>query len=121
MLTIRFNRTGRKNRPSYRVVLQEHTVAPGGRHVEVLGSYDPYSKQTLLKRERIQHWIERGAQPSDTAHNLLVREGILTEGKRAVKMPKPVAKEAPTEAVEAKVEMKAEKGETEKSETEAKA
>ncbi len=121
MLTIRFNRTGRKNHPSYRVVLQEHTVAPGGRHVEVLGSYDPYSKQTLLKRERIQYWIERGAQPSDTAHNLLVREGILTEGKRAVKMPKPVVKEAPTEAMETKVGIETEKGETENIETEAKA
>ena len=97
MLTIRLNRTGRKNRPSYRVVLQEHTVAPGGRHVEVLGSYDPFSKQTTLKRDRVQHWIEQGAKPSDTAHNLLVREGILTEKKRAVKMPKPVVKEAPVE------------------------
>lgn len=97
MLTIRFNRSGRKHRPSYRVVLQEHTVAPGGRHVEVLGSYDPYSKQTVLKRERVQYWIEQGAQPSDTAHNLLVREGILTEKKRSVKMPKPVAKDVITQ------------------------
>lgn len=80
-------------------------MAPGGRHVEVLGSYDPYSKQTLLKRERIQYWIERGAQLSDTAHNLLVREGILTEGKkRAVKMPRPVVKEASAETAEAKAE-----------------
>lgn len=118
MLTIRLNRTGRKNRPSYRVVLQEHTVAPGGRHVEVLGSYDPFSKQTTLKRDRVQHWIEHGAKPSDTAHNLLVREGILTEKKRAVKMPKPVVKEAPAEtsvAVGEKVEAEgAEKNEAEK-------
>lgn len=97
MLTIRFNRTGRKNRPSYRVVLQEHTVAPGGKHVEVLGSYDPYSKKTTLKSERIQYWIGHGAQLSDTAHNLLVREGVVTEKKRAVKMPKPAGKEVPTE------------------------
>lgn len=117
MLTIRFNRSGRKHRPSYRVVLQEHTVAPGGRHVEVLGSYDPYSKQSVLKRERIQHWIGQGAQPSDTAHNLLVREGILTEKKRAVKMPKPTVKEA-TAIEGAKV---AEEAPVEKSETEVKA
>jgi hypothetical protein len=45
----------------------------------------------------VQHWIEQGAKPSDTAHNLLVREGILTEKTRAVKMPKPVVKEAPAE------------------------
>ena len=108
MLTIRLNRTGRKNRPSYRVVLQEHTVAPGGRHVEVLGSYDPFSKQVTLRRDRVQHWVGRGAKPSDTAHNLLVREGILTEKKRAVKMPKPVVKETPAETIVA-TEEKAEK------------
>ena len=75
-------------------------MAPGGRHVEVLGSYDPYAKRAVLKRERIQYWIERGAQPSDTAHNLLVREGVISEKKRAVKMPKPVVKEAPAEVAE---------------------
>ena len=117
MLTIRLNRTGRKNRPSYRVVLQEHTVAPGGRHVEVLGSYDPFSKQTTLKRDRVQHWIEQGAKPSDTAHNLLVREGILTEKKRAVKMPKPVVKEIPAET-SVTTEEKTEAEEVKKSDTE---
>lgn len=98
MLTIRFNRTGRKNRPNYRVVLQEHTVAPGGRHVEILGSYDPYSKQSVLKRERIHYWIEHGAQLSDTVHNLLVRENVVTEPKRSVKMPKPAEKTAKKES-----------------------
>lgn len=98
MLTIRLNRTGRKNRPSYRVVLQEHTVAPGGSHVEVLGSYDPFSKKATLKGERVRYWIGKGAQASDTAHNLLVREGVLAEKKRSVKMPRPVAKEPAAEA-----------------------
>ncbi|QQS20675.1 MAG: 30S ribosomal protein S16 [Candidatus Moraniibacteriota bacterium] len=100
MLTIRFNRVGRKHRPSFRVVLQEHTVAPGGRHVEVLGSYDPTSKKSVLRQERILHWIEKGAQASLTAHNLFVREGILKEPKQKVKMPKAVAKEAPVDAAE---------------------
>lgn len=101
MLTIRFNRTGRKNRPSYRVVLQEHTEAPCGRHVEVLGSYDPSSKKAVLRGERVQYWIGKGAQTSDTAHNLFVREGIIAKKKRSVKMPKPIVKEvveAPKEA-----------------------
>lgn len=105
MLTIRFNRTGRKNHPSFRVVLQEHTVAPGGRHVEILGSYDPASKKTVLRGERIQYWIGKGAQVSDSAHNLLVREGVVEGKKRAVKMPKPVAQQeevAVTQAAEGK-------------------
>lgn len=103
MLTIRFNRTGRKNRAYFRVVVQEHTVAPGGRHTEVLGSYDPHQKKAVLKSERIQYWIGQGAQPSDSAWNLFVREGVVEGKKRAVKMerPKPaepvVTEEAPKE------------------------
>jgi small subunit ribosomal protein S16 len=81
------------------VVLQEHTVAPGGKHVEVLGSYDPYSKKAVLKGDRVRYWIGKGAQLSDTVHNLFVRENILAgKEKRAVKMPKPVAKEVAAEA-----------------------
>lgn len=94
MLAIRFNRTGKRNRAYFRVVLQEHTKAPGKRHVEILGSYDPHKKTTILNKDRILHWIAQGAQPSDSVHNILVREGII-EGKRiAKKMPRPVAKEA---------------------------
>lgn len=68
-------------------------MAPGGRHVEVLGSYDPFSKKAVLKGDRISYWLGKGAQASDTAHNLLVREGIVTGKKHAIKMPKPVVKE----------------------------
>lgn len=100
MLAIRFNRTGKRNRAYFRVVLQEHTKAPGKRHVEILGSYDPHKKTTILNKDRILHWIAQGAQSSDSVHNILVREGII-EGKRiAKKMPRPVVKEAvPVEEV----------------------
>lgn len=102
MLTIRFNRTGKKNRAHFRVVLQEHTKAPGKRHVEVLGSVDPIKKTTILNKDRILYWIGQGAQPSDVVFNTLVREGIVTGKKIAKKMPRPVAKEVPVE--ETKVE-----------------
>ncbi len=92
MLTIRFNRVGRKNRPSFRVVLQEHTIAPGGRHIEILGSYDPFLKKAVVKSDRVKHWISQGAGVSDSAFNLLVREGVLEGKKRTVKVPKPVEK-----------------------------
>lgn len=98
MLTIRFSRVGRKNKPQYRIVLQERTSAPTGRHVEVLGSYDPHQKKAVLKAEDIKQWIGKGAQPSDTVHNLLVREGVIEAKKRAVKMERPkVAEAAPAE------------------------
>ncbi len=98
MLTIRFNRTGRHNRPHFRVVLQEHTVAPGGRHVEMLGSYDPRSKQAVLKAERIQYWIGQGAQVSESAWNLMLKEGVVQGEKKAIKMKRPVKKEEPAPA-----------------------
>lgn len=100
MLTIRLNRTGRKNRPQFRVVLQEHAIAPGGRHVEVLGSYDPFLKKAVLKNDRISYWLGKGAQASDTAHNLLVREGVVSTKKHAIKMPKPIVKEEEVRAEE---------------------
>lgn len=93
MLAIRFNRTGKKNHASFRVVLQEHTKAPGKRHVELLGSYDPHKKTTILKKERILYWIGQGAQTSPVVTNLLIREGVIEGKKIAKKMPRPVAKE----------------------------
>lgn len=104
MLAIRFNRTGKKNHASFRIVLQEHTKAPGKRHVEILGSYDPHKKTTILKKERILYWIGQGAQTSPVVTNLLIREGVIERKKIAKKMPRPVAKEEPVPEVPAKEE-----------------
>ncbi len=93
MLTIRFNRTGKKNRASFRIALQEKAKAPNHRHVEVLGSYDPHSKVAVLKKERILHWLGMGAQASDSVHNLLVKEGVVEGKKTAIKMARPAKKE----------------------------
>jgi small subunit ribosomal protein S16 len=99
MLSIRFNRTGKRNQAQFRIVVQEHTVAPGGRHVEVLGSYDPHSKKSVFKADRIKYWIGKGAQVSDSVWNLMIKNQIIEGVKRAVKMKKkPVAAEASVEA-----------------------
>ncbi len=82
MLKIRFNRIGRRNKVYYRIVVQEHTAAPGGRHVAVVGSHDPHTKTTVLKEDAIRHWLNVGAQPSDTVYNLLVAKGIILGKKR---------------------------------------
>lgn len=108
MLAIRLNRTGKRNRAHFRVVVQEHTKAPGKRHVEILGSYDPHKKTTILKKDRILYWVSQGAQVSDAVHNMLVREGVIEGKKVAKKMPRPVVKEAPvveTVVEEAKAEV----------------
>jgi small subunit ribosomal protein S16 len=102
MLAIRLARVGKRNRAQFQIVLQEHTIAPGGRHIEVLGSYDPHSKNTTLKEEKIKYWLGQGAQPSDTAFNLLLSKGLVSGEKRKVKIPakkvEPVAEEAKAEA-----------------------
>ena len=101
MLTIRFNRIGKKNKAFFRLVVQEHTIAPGGGHVEILGSYDPHLKKDSLKPERIKYWVAKGVKFSDTAFNFLVSKGLINGPKRTVKLPKkaevPVAVEKPTE------------------------
>jgi small subunit ribosomal protein S16 len=93
MLVIRFNRTGKKNIATFRIVLQERTQAPGKRHVEILGSYDPHKKTSVLKKERILYWIGQGAQTSPVVTNLLIRNGVVTGKKISKKIPRPVAKE----------------------------
>jgi len=87
MLTIRFARVGKRNKAQFKIMLQENTVAPGGRHIEVLGSFDPHSKSTVLKEERIKYWVSQGAQMSDTAYNLFVKNGVIEGKKRLVKVP----------------------------------
>lgn len=108
MLAIRLNRTGKRNRAYFRVVVQEHTKAPGKRHVEILGSYDPHKKTTILKKDRITYWMSQGAQVSDAVHNMLVREGVIEGKKVAKKMPRPVVKEAPEAEAAPAEESKAE-------------
>jgi small subunit ribosomal protein S16 len=93
MLTIRFNRVGKKNRAAFRIALQEKTKAPNRKHVEMLGSYDPHSKVAVIKKERVLYWISMGAETSESVHNLLVKEGVVEGKKRAIKMEKPAVKE----------------------------
>jgi small subunit ribosomal protein S16 len=87
MLAIRLARVGKKNKAQFKIVLQEHTVAPGGRHVEILGSYDPHLKKVEVAAERVKYWLEKGAQMSDTTYNLMVSKGVITGEKRKVKIP----------------------------------
>lgn len=81
MLVIRLSRVGRKNNPSYRIIVSEKTKDPFGRFLEILGFYDPKSKNCDLKKDRILFWISKGAQLSDTIHNLFVDKNIIQEKK----------------------------------------
>lgn len=88
MLTIRLQRRGRVNDPSFRVIVVDSKRGPkSGDYLEMLGSYDARVNRVELEGERIKHWISKGAQVSDTVHNLLVSKGVI-EGKKKNVLPK---------------------------------
>ena len=93
MLAIKLQRIGKKHQPSYRLVVAEKRSKMAAPPVEDLGAYDPRTKKTTIDKERAAHWVKMGAQPTVTAHNLLVKEGAIAVAKLAVKMPKAVAKQ----------------------------
>lgn len=94
MLVIRLQRVGKKNQASFRVVLQEKTWSPKGKAKELLGFYNPVTKEKAFQKERIQYWMSKGAQPSPTVHNKFVDEGIVTGAKVKAWQPKKKTKEA---------------------------
>ncbi len=81
---IRLKRFGRRHRSFYRINAVDARRPRDGRVLEELGWYDPEAKtaeqQVSLKRERIEHWLRAGAQPSDTVRDLLTRHGIAVKG-----------------------------------------
>lgn len=110
MLTIRLSRVGRKNKPQYRLIISEKTKDPYGRSLEILGSYDPYTKELNVKEDRIKHWLKNGSGMSDTVNNLLIENKII-EGKKlkATKISKKrLAKKEAEEKSEEKAEEKTE-------------
>lgn len=77
MLVIRMQRTGRKGHAMFRVVVQDSRRTPSsGKVVASLGSYDPHSKNLTLNKERVQFYLDHGAQPSDRVARLLKAEGV---------------------------------------------
>ena len=102
MLTIRLQRVGRKNDPSFRVILVESKrAAKTGNYQEMLGSYNPRTDRVELKSDRIKHWIGMGATVSDTMHNILVSQKVI-EGKKINVLPrKSPPKKEETPVVEA--------------------
>ena len=86
MLTIRLSRVGKKNRPTYRIVISEKAKDPYGRALEILGSYDPHNKNLKVDDDRVRYWISKGSQMSPTINNLFIDNKIIEgEKKKATK------------------------------------
>jgi len=73
LLAIKLMRTGAKKRPSYRIVVKEKQSKRDGAYLENLGTYNPTREpaEINLKSDRVQYWISKGAQPTDTVRRLI--------------------------------------------------
>lgn len=81
MLMIRLARVGARKQPQYRIVVIEKDRARNGRSIEVVGTYNPRTEPTTihLKRDRIDYWRSKGAQPSDIVAKLLKKQSAAAE------------------------------------------
>jgi small subunit ribosomal protein S16 len=75
---IRLARVGSKKNPIYRVVVADSRSPRDGRFIEIVGRYNPQTQPSTidLDAEKIQHWISKGAQPSDSVRRLLKSQGM---------------------------------------------
>ncbi len=84
MLTIRLTRVGKRKQPLYRFIVSEKARDPWGKALEILGTYNSRTEPVTfeLNKERVTYWISKGAQCSETVHNLLIDQKILTGEKK---------------------------------------
>jgi small subunit ribosomal protein S16 len=98
MLMIRFQRTGRRNDPAFRIVAVEKTASPKvGTYTDLLGTYNPRSKAMTIAEDRVKDWISKGAQLSPSLSNLLVAKGVIEGKKIAVVSKSNLEKNKPKE------------------------
>ncbi len=76
MVTIRLSRHGAKRAPFYRLVATDSRARRGGRFLEIVGHYNPVGteKNLVVKADRVQYWLDHGAQPSEAVRRLLKRD-----------------------------------------------
>jgi len=85
MLTIRLHRIGKRNQPSFKIVVVDKRVsAAAGKFCEEIGSINRVTKQTKLDEDRVKYWLSKGAQPSATVNNIFVSKKLVTGKKIAV-------------------------------------
>jgi small subunit ribosomal protein S16 len=78
MVKLRLQRFGNHKRPFYRVVASDSKRARDGKFLEILGTYDPINGQVNIDKEKINAWIQTGAQPTETVRSLLKKHKTLS-------------------------------------------
>jgi small subunit ribosomal protein S16 len=110
-VVIRMRRTGRKNRPCFRINVTDSRFPRDGRLIETLGLYDPIRKdaaaQLTIDVERARHWLKTGAKPSETVASIFRRKGVF-EPKPIVKRERP-GRTQKTKTAERREKIKAER------------
>ncbi|HEY5080918.1 MAG TPA: 30S ribosomal protein S16 [Bauldia sp.] len=86
-LKIRLTRAGAKKRPFYRIVIADSRYPRDGRFIEIVGTWNPIlpkndPKRVVLETERIQHWMSKGAQPTDRVLRFLDAAGLAKRAPR---------------------------------------
>jgi small subunit ribosomal protein S16 len=104
-VSIRLRREGAKNRPYYKVVVADSRSPRDGKFIEIIGTYDPKKPDhnSTLKLDRIEHWMSKGAQPSDTVRSLIKKNRKQTAAapaEESAAAPAPVEEPAAAPATE---------------------
>lgn len=78
MVRIRLTRLGAHKKPFYRIIVTDSKTRRNGPFIEILGTYDPLKEPSDIRidMERAKFWLEKGAQPSDTARKLMQKAGL---------------------------------------------
>src|SRR2546428_7555677 len=111
-VAIRLRREGALNRPYFKVVVTDKRSPRDGKFIEIVGTYDPKKagQNSTLKLDRIEHWISKGAQPSDTVRSLIkktknpeaaAKKAAAAAAKKAAPAPKPAPAPAAPVAADA--------------------
>ena len=109
---VRLTRVGSKKNPIWRVVVADQRSPRDGRFIESIGHYNPQTEPStiVIDEERFQHWVSRGAQPSNQVKQLVKAhsKGVSPQEAVAEEAPAPEAEEAPADVVEERAEAPAE-------------
>jgi len=119
MLKIRLSRIGKRKKPMYRLTIAEAARDTYGRALEILGSYNPFTKELIAKKDRIEYWLKNGAKMSPTVNNLLIEKEII-KGEKVSASKKGKKKKEEENLEDKKEEQKPEEVKEEKKEDDAK-
>ena len=85
MVKIRLRRIGAKHKPIYRLVVTDSRTPREGAFIEIIGNYNPLDDPETINVEtdKALGWLEKGAQPTETAYRLLAKAGVMDKFKQA--------------------------------------